>query len=192
MTDTPQIEDRTFDVSTHARPDDGVAKASAAVIHGADRNGPLRIRISVGNGSDETRQFGFGQPSPFAERSLEHCDGDGVLVVVAATSDGDRNQRYVPAEPLEKCWQAIDIPDRLDGAIGTVLAPGDSIERDYDVLNHPNNSSCFPPGHYVGTDTVRVGEPRAAGRGPGESEEFRVHAGEPHTKYEVECGVTVG
>ena len=103
---------------------------------------PPVIEIAVTNQSDETHLLTIANHAfPFA---TPESHGDTTLLLeedIPATREGD-------------CWSGV--AKQLPMYSGHEFPPGDSVTREYAVLNPTSQEACWPPGEYRFTQSYAL------------------------------------
>lgn len=124
---------------------------------------PPRLGVEMQTSVRQTLKFGPYQPlsTPVADSETgsaklllvpEALDDDGTRYYVPSDEETDE---YVPERRKNECWTATTSVEMVrQQAVHVDVAAGESVSGAYNVLNHPDNQECFPPGAYHVTDAV--------------------------------------
>lgn len=112
--------------------------------------------IEVGLKSNASKSALFGPYPPLDTHQAVQEQGENKLLILPVNPEiqhyypeDDDVDQFIPNSPQNSCWTA-------KSDVGTVNQPGVVVEfeegevysRKYNILNHPDNSGCFPSGDY--------------------------------------------
>lgn len=142
-------------------------ETQAAVTQAATDRRPGILTLEFINRTSTRVSLQFGGAPPLSGLELNHERTDASIVLVppnlpSSVSVVDHNEdgefSIVPDEPMDGCWTAADLPVVQDSFQAISLGPCDSFQREYYLLNHPENTACRPSGIYTRTDEGSVRE----------------------------------
>lgn len=147
-----------FSISPSAQinPESVSLTATAEVRQSVSENAPPRIAIILTNIADSSHQLRSGFTPPFSMYELSAEADENQLVCVPPNFPGCPKGDCLPETPQNDCWTALKRPEILDSGAIVTLSPGENLEREYVILNHPSNEICFPTGRYMETDTIQA------------------------------------
>lgn len=143
--------------SAEILPTNSTADIEVELLQQATRSSPPRLRLSLVNRLYRLQQFDFGYTPPLSSYVLTAGDRDSTLILVPPDYSGCPNKTCIASSRSDHCWTAKGTPETLETGTLIDLNPNDEVEREYILLNHPENASCFPSGRYSTVDTIGIG-----------------------------------
>lgn len=136
-------------------PDDAGVDICIEPVAGFTDDQPARFAVALTNESDERQTFDFTVSPPYPPYPPRHQDSDAELMIVPDDREyvTPRDGTFVPDEPSEGCWRALERPGGLDVGLEETLSPGETIREEYVLLGAPDGE-CLAPGTYR-TETER-------------------------------------
>lgn len=154
-------DDNSIRTTAQITPQDGAAEISSELIKQRADSHPAKVRLSLLNKTSDSTRFDFGFTPPFSRYVLDAQNHDARLIFVPPTYSGCPEATCIPDTQVEGCWTSKAVPEILETGTYKILSPSSTVERDYALLNHPDNDHCFPEGRHTGTDTIRIGRPES-------------------------------
>lgn len=131
-----------------------------------DSDSPPKVAVRLTNGSDQMLRFGPYQPLSTPAAKNEDSSAE-LLLIPEELWDGDVRyyvpeqggvDDYVPETRQSGCWTATsEIRMIRQQAVHMDLPQGESVASTYNILNAPQNETCFPAGTYRVEDTLGAG-----------------------------------
>lgn len=147
-------------VSASMMPTNPAVSVTAEITRRATSESPIRLRLSLRNRGCETKRLDLGFTPPFSKYVLTEDDDSSALVLVPPNYSGFQGVDEVETRRNGVCWTAKAVPEVLETGTLRTLDSDEEIEREYILLNHPENPSCFPPGRYSRRDTIIIDDYR--------------------------------
>lgn len=130
--------------------------AKVKMIQRETSESPFRLQLSLVNNGHEPQQYDLGYTPPFSRYVLTADNSESALILVPPNYSGFPGVKRMEVGGTRKCWNAKGVPEVLETGTLTTLGPNEKIGREYILLNHPENTSCFPAGRYSCRDTITI------------------------------------
>lgn len=110
---------------------------------------PARFAVELTNEGDSSLTFGFAISPPYPPYAASHRSEAAELVILPDYREyvTPRDGTFVPDEPDDGCWRALERPGGLDKGLEETLEPGETIREEYVLLGAPDGE-CLVPGTY--------------------------------------------
>lgn len=160
MTDSGVPDSLTLTARVEAGDERVETDVSIEVVRQYSTEAPPVVAISIDNVWTRTRGFHFEYTPPFTPLAGRGSGGTERLHQVpmgGRAPDGDGGwtgesdwSDLVPDAPEEGCWRVTGSYSRSRWECGTVWSavPGESVTREYAVLDSRDAPGCFPSGAY--------------------------------------------
>lgn len=157
-TDTPTTRTPKLSVSQreHQQPD---AELDVDIRQQFSADHPARLRVSFTNTADHERQIEFGPSPPFSEYRSMTLDlvvipEDFNFIEPSSETETETTDAFVvtrslvPSEPQDGCWEIENEFGHFAPVNERALLPGETIRREYTVLNSVEGEPCLPKGDH--------------------------------------------
>lgn len=124
-------------------------RGSVEIIRQFSAEAPARLRVSLENDGDESREFAFGSIQPFGGLGGIHVNRDEGLILYPEDDSGFSYEGEIPEESTDGCWRFPDGELLIDDLATTAeLQPTKTASMEYDLFDDSDGDECLSEGEY--------------------------------------------
>lgn len=125
------------------------------LLHGATKNHPARIKLTLENTGKDSIKIGFGPTPPFSNPRENEEEGENLIFY-----HPEMGPHTAPKRRINSCWKIEKSETIATYSVlnEEILEPNSKINNEYAIYNSWENSICYPDGRHVFKDSILLAE----------------------------------